>query len=146
MHTLSAGIIVCVCLCFLEFIFKNFFCGEGREFMSSAPFYPGVFSPGECLTQYKNSFIHSLYCRSQPTNQQIYQSFPVISAIQMHTQGQVAALTCLCLKTSLKAVQQEALIYMMTDADCNWPVAFLHHACVVLYFVNTTDESIMTTL
>lgn len=52
----------------------------------------------------------------------------------------MAALTCLCLKTSLERVHHEALIHTMTVTDRNWPVAFPHNVSIVLGVVNTTDD------
>lgn len=59
----------------------------------------------------------------------------------MRTQAQVAALTCLCLNTSLEHVHHSLIRWQLQTET--GPVAFPHNVGIVLCVVNTTDDCVI---
>lgn len=151
---------VCVCMCvslsgicvFLKAlwgIFKCFFFCSFSMFKILLPFslilicavWVFVSFPESCVqgrvpyTSYEQLLLQTVFI-FKPTNVHIYQSFPGLCVIPIHThiQCQVAALTCLCLNTRLEQVPHQALIHTVSAADWNGPVALPHNVGIVLYY------------
>lgn len=91
-------------------------------------------------TSYEQLLMQTVFI-FKPTNVHIYQSFPGLCVIPIHThiQCQVAALTCLWLNTRLEQVPHQALIHTVSAADWNRPVAY--HTMLALSC--TTNDCIM---